>query len=189
MRVNDLTPCVENVAFHKESWVNSRKQVKRHVRNQWMHGQASRAVDGQTGQTGDLSSVAAGCTVLDNFYVDKPVWMVDLGKKTTITGIIIYTWTAAEQAGGKSTGQREAMHNLDRLVVYADNGAGKEPFDRPDNNCGSISRLNDALYRPRLHVQCRRPMKAQFVYIEAWGVAKRHSRKFGAVLCEVMVYS
>lgn len=31
--------------------------------------------------------------MMDNFYVEKPVFMVDLGRKTTVSGVIIYTWS------------------------------------------------------------------------------------------------
>ncbi|KAK2183079.1 hypothetical protein NP493_324g03010 [Ridgeia piscesae] len=33
MRVNKDTPCVENVAFRKESWINNKRHFKRHIRN------------------------------------------------------------------------------------------------------------------------------------------------------------
>ncbi len=56
-----------------------------------MHGHAARAVDGDYDQT--LHS----CTILDNFYVDKPVWMVDLGQKTKISGLVIVTWQGQGQ--------------------------------------------------------------------------------------------
>lgn len=79
------------MAYKKESWINNKRQYKRHIRNQWMHGQASRAVDGDYDQT--LHS----CTILDNFYVEKPIWMVDLGKKTKIAGILIVTWQGKGQ--------------------------------------------------------------------------------------------
>jgi len=29
--------------------------------------------------------------VLDNFYVATPVWMVDLGHRTTVSGVVIVT--------------------------------------------------------------------------------------------------
>jgi len=86
------------------------------------------------------------------------------------------------------TTYRDYMYNLDKLAVYVDNKGGKEPFDVQSNMCGFVSRLNDALFKPRLHVQCKKPMKGRYVYIEAWGVANRYSRLFSAVLCEVMVY-
>jgi len=79
------------------------------------------------------------------------------------------------------------MYNLDKLAVYADNSAGRDPLHE-STMCGFISRLNDALFKPRLHIQCRRPLSARYLYIEAWGVANRLSRLFSAVLCEVMVY-
>ena len=74
------------MAFRKESFINNRRQFKRHVTNQWMHGHAGRAVDGE-----EVRSLHS-CTVLDNFYVEKPVWMVDLGRRTTISGVVILTW-------------------------------------------------------------------------------------------------
>jgi lactadherin len=186
MRVNEYTPCVENVAFRKESWINNRRQLKRHVRNQWLHGHASRAVDGQAdAEHQGLSS----CTVLDNFYVDRPVWMVDLGRKAKISGVMIVSWLGKDSDERMS--YRDYMYNLDKLAVYADNSGGKEPLDAGGDGsalCGFISRLNDALFKPRLHVQCRRPLRARYVYVEAWGTANRFSRLFSAVLCEVMVY-
>jgi hypothetical protein len=85
---------VENLAFHKESWVSNRRQLKRHVRNQWKHGHAARAVDGQSNNH-SLES----CTVLDNFDVDKPVWMVNVGRKAKISGVIIQTWLGGADNG------------------------------------------------------------------------------------------
>jgi len=86
---------VENLAFNKESWVSNRRQLKRHVRNQWKHGHASRAVDGQLNEQ-NLDS----CTVLDNFDVDKPVWMVNVGRKAKIAGIVILTWLGGQEDNG-----------------------------------------------------------------------------------------
>ena len=80
-----------NLAEHKESFVSNRRQYKRHVRNQWTYGQASRAVDG------DIRSSLPSCTLLDNYYVDKPVWMVDLGARTLVSGVVIITWQSSEQ--------------------------------------------------------------------------------------------
>jgi len=81
------------------------------------------------------------------------------------------------------------MYNVDKLAVYGDNSAGRD-VERDDNTslCGLISRFNNALYHRRLHLQCRRPLRARYVYIEVWGDARRASRMFSAVLCEVMVY-
>jgi len=80
---------VENVAYGKESWINNGRQVKRHVRRQrWLHGHSSRAVDGDASPDSGLNT----CIVLDNFYVERPVWMVDIGSATKISGMMILTW-------------------------------------------------------------------------------------------------
>jgi len=102
-------------------------------------------------------------------------------------------------------------HNLDRLDIYVDaRQPGNDNYYRNNNNnnndnsknvrlqlrgrgggeqlCGSITRLNDALFKPVLHLQCRHAIRGRYVYIEAHGVANRWTRLFSAVLCEVMVY-
>ena len=81
---------VENVAFQKSSWMYNKRHYKRHVRGQWVRGHASRAVDGDT--TVGMHS----CAVLDNYYVDRPTWMVDLGRRTKVAGVKIVTWQAKE---------------------------------------------------------------------------------------------
>ena len=35
--------------------------------------------------------------IMDNYYVDKPLWRVDLGTKNTINGAVILTWQGAGQ--------------------------------------------------------------------------------------------
>jgi len=74
------------MALYKESFISNKRQYKRHVRNQWTHGHASRAVDGNSDET------LPSCTLLYNFYVEKPVWMVDLGTKQRVSGVMIVTW-------------------------------------------------------------------------------------------------
>ena len=38
------------------------------------------------------------CAIMDNYYVEKPVWMVDLGKSNVkVNGVIIHTWQGAGQ--------------------------------------------------------------------------------------------
>lgn len=86
------------------------------------------------------------------------------------------------------TTYRDYMQNLDKLAVYVDSKGGSEQIDQPSKMCGFVSRLNDALFRPTLHVQCARMMTGRYVYIETWGVPNRWSRLFSIVLCEVMVY-
>jgi len=88
--LNAVGCSVENLAFKKESFINNRRQHKRHAAaQQWMRGHASRAVDGRPGDHSVHS-----CAILDNFYVEKPIWMVDLGSVRTVSGIVVLTWTA-----------------------------------------------------------------------------------------------
>lgn len=181
MRINENTPCVANIALKKESFISNKRHNKRHIRNQWTHGHASRAVDGDADQS--LHS----CTMLDNFYVDKPVWMVDLGSQMKISGIMIVTWQGQGEADARTT-YRDYVHNLDKLAVYVDSKGGTEQIDQQSKMCGFVSRLNDALFKPRLHIQCVKTLTGRYLYIETWGVPNRWSRLFSVVLCEVMVY-
>lgn len=86
---------------------------------------------------------------------------------------------------------KDYMHNLEKLTVYIVNKIDKEQIDFDDehNMCGFLTRFNDALSKPRIHLPCSKTMKGRFVYIEAKGTINRQSRLFGAVLCEVMIYS
>ncbi len=80
------------------------------------------------------------------------------------------------------------MYNLDKLVVYVSERKSDQINVQEMRECGSISRLNDALFKPRLHVQCKDNFVGRYIYVEAWGVPNRWTRLFSAVLCEVMVY-
>ena len=88
---------VENLSYKKDSWINNKRQFKRHTRAQWLRGHAARAVDGDAS-----TNTAQTCTVLDNFYVDKPTWMVDLGQKVSVSGVKIVTWQGRDQGEASS---------------------------------------------------------------------------------------
>ncbi|XP_041365441.1 lactadherin-like isoform X2 [Gigantopelta aegis] len=203
MRVNEDTPCVENLAFKKESWINNKRHYKRHIRNQLQAGHASRAVDG------NLDLTFTSCTILDNLYGDNPVWTVDLGTKQAVAGIIIYTWQGDSPdgtpiSGGiqsypvqghvqerkEGTSFREYMKNLDKLVIYVDEKLKDDDETYASGNmCNYVSSLNNALFARKIHMQCIRRHEGRYVLIEAWGVPNSWSRLFSAVLCEVQVYS
>ncbi|VDI54556.1 lactadherin [Mytilus galloprovincialis] len=182
MRVNEDTPCVENLAFKKEAWINSKRHYKRHIRNRITQGHASRAVDGFIDQ--DVHR----CTILDNIYGDNPVWTVDLGHNVDVSGVVIYTWQGFDEK--KDTATSEHLNNLDRLVIYVDDKSkGDDDSSVTGNMCGYITKINGALSSDKIHMQCVRPQKGRFVLIEAWGASNSYSRLFSAVLCEVMVYA
>jgi len=115
---------VENLAYQKDSFVNSRRQYKRHTRRHRQlstSGVRDNVVDdgrptsdkqrGRDGAAGVVDSGVHGCTVLDNFYVETPVWMVDLGKRTTVSGVVIVTWP------GNPNGRKYRSTRVDRFRV------------------------------------------------------------------------
>lgn len=185
MRVNDDTPCVENLAYKKEAWINGKNPKKRHVSPKIDRGHPDKAVDGK------IDFDLHACTILDNLYGDTPVWTVDLGAKTSVSGIIIYTWQESEgQMVKEGTAMKDYLNNLDRLVIYVDNKSKAEDASSVSGNmCGYVSKLNGALLSHKIHVQCVRPQKGRYVLVEAWGSHNSWSRLFSAVLCEVLVYA
>ena len=84
---------VPNKAFQGSTWVND----KRHTWKQWKYGHSSLAVDGK--ENANLPN----CAIMDNYYVDKPVFMVDLGARNTVNGIVVITWQGQGQGGNKNT--------------------------------------------------------------------------------------
>lgn len=177
MRVNAGSSCVANKAFDHETWVND----KRHDWKEWRYGHSSLAVDGK------LDTSLSNCAIMDNYYVEQPVWMVDLGKKTNVNGIIALTWQGAGQ--DKITAYADYVYNLDKLTAYVSN-KGELSAERlsHSNKCASITRLNNALFNPRIHFDCPRSIEGRYLYIKASGVPDRWRRTFTVVLCEVMVY-
>ncbi len=118
----------------------------------------------------------------------QPVWMVDLGKKTDVNGVVVLTWQGAGQ--DKITPYTDYVYNLDKLTVYV---SDKPKLDTPaqlaaEAKCGVITRTNTALFNPRLHFDCPEPIQGRYVYVMATGVANRWKKHFTVVLCEVMVY-
>lgn len=88
---------VPNKAFQGPTWVND----KRHTWKQWKYGHSTLAVDGK--ENANLPN----CAIMDNYYVDKPVFMVDLGSKTEINGVVVITWQ----------GQGQGVYNDHLFVV------------------------------------------------------------------------
>ena len=94
----------------------------------------------------------------------------------------------------KASSFREYMKNLDQLVVYVDDKIQKKDDEHDEsyasgNMCNYISSKNNALFNKKLVLQCVRSHQGRYVLIEAWGRQIGWSRLFGAVLCEVQVFS
>jgi hypothetical protein len=98
---------VENLAFAKATWMSDSRSMKRHATHrgsmpledatiQWRRGgQAARAVDG-------VFDEGTICTILDSMDAERPAWMVDLGRRTTIAGVVIVIRIEAEAENGKN---------------------------------------------------------------------------------------
>ena len=93
-----------------------------------------------------------------------------------------------ERGSGVTDSHEAYTENLDKLAVYVASRQTDLRRSADAIQCGFVTRLNNALFKPQLHVQCSRVLRGRYVLIEALGVSDRWSRLFTAVLCEVMVY-
>ena len=73
---------MENLAWSGRTWVSD----VRHQWSGWHYGRAGLAVDG------NVNASLPRCAILNNYSSDEPVWVVDLGRKETVKGIVIVTW-------------------------------------------------------------------------------------------------
>jgi len=75
------------MAYKKQTWTNDRKIgfIFRNTRE--INGDPSLAVDGF-----EEPLEWSKCAIIDNYFVKKPIWMVDLGRKTNIAGVMLRTW-------------------------------------------------------------------------------------------------
>jgi len=174
-RVHSETPCVENLAWSGRTWVND----VRHQWSGWHYGRAGLAVDGSS------NTSLARCSVLDNFSVDQPVWMVDLGARRRVKGLVVVTWQG--QGQDNQTLYKDYVAGLDTLSVFLANRPRLADLSRA-KPCAAVSRRNHAVFRERVHVECPHPVRGRYVYIRGTGVANRWHRLFSVVLCEVLVY-
>ncbi|XP_064477173.1 lactadherin-like [Ornithodoros turicata] len=177
LRVREDSECEENLAFKRDTWVND----ERFSWSEWTDGHSSFAVDG------DLQAQhARHCAILDNYYVDQPLWMVDLGETRSVRGLLVVTWHGRHGQHDRSKVYHE-VYNLEKLTAYVADRARLEAFPS-GNKCASVSRLNNGLQKHVLHFECPESMEGRYVYLKATGSHARRGRLFSAVLCEVMVY-
>ncbi|VEL21862.1 unnamed protein product [Protopolystoma xenopodis] len=85
-----------------------------------------------------------------------------------------------------TTSGHVAMGGSGNNVGGGGNGAGSGDADlamaTTPRLCGYVTRLNDAIFQPRLHISCRQPLAGRYVYVEASG---SWPKEFAAVLCEL----
>ncbi|CAF0938475.1 unnamed protein product [Adineta steineri] len=188
-RVNNETQCIENMAYGKRTWTNDRnhrlqKNINDRVKyrsTRETNGDSSLAVDGI-----EEPLEWSKCATIDNYFVDKPLWMVDLGRGKNVAGVMLRTWH--EISNSSSSIYRDYILNLNQYNVYVDHYPRRNHFKNA-NLCSYITRTDQTLTSSsRLHFQCQQPLHGRFVYIEANGISYRWNKLFTAALCEVFVY-
>ncbi|RTG88892.1 uncharacterized protein DC041_0003252 [Schistosoma bovis] len=141
------------------------------------------------------------CTILEYRwpFVELPSWYVDLREHIEVKGVVIYTaghgrdgrYLLSSLFGGDDKTKFNS-ENLERLSIYVESEPrhhDTKALSRSSSSlCGFVTRINDAIFSPRLHIPCRQPLIGRYVYVEARGVRGRWSQEFAALLCEVMVY-
>ncbi len=177
MRVNEGAPCVANKAYKGLTWINDGSKSDS---EEFRYGHSSFAVNGEP--NADLSD----CAIMDNFYADEPVWAVDLGAEQSVNGAVVVTWQGAGQ--DKITAYTDYVHSLDKLTVYVTTKRTKSADLNGESKCAAVSRMNNALFNPRVHFECPVVKRGRFVYVKASGVSDRWRKSFTVVLCQVQVY-
>lgn len=89
------------MAYKKQTWTNDRNRQQLQLPTDILGSKArstreatgdpSLAVDGLE-ETSDWSK----CATMDNYFVDKPVWMVDLGRMKNVAGVMLRTWPGTD---------------------------------------------------------------------------------------------
>ncbi|UJR21404.1 hypothetical protein I4U23_024494 [Adineta vaga] len=193
-RVNNEAQCGMldgKFTYGKRTWTNDRNRYRRknlineiqYRSTRETNGDSSLAVDGI-----EEPLEWSKCATIDNYFVEKPVWMVDLGRRKNIAGVMIRTWHDDKESNGSASIYRDYLVNLNQYNVYVDHYPRRYRF-KNTSLCSSIKRTDQTLTSlSRLHFQCQHSLHGRFVYIEADGVSSRWNKLFTAVLCEVFVY-
>ena len=163
-----------NLSYHRTTWIND----KRHSWTNWEFGNSNYAVDG----FGDYEKSMQKCALLDNYFVETPIWMVDLTEVVAIHGVIIVSWP-----------QHYSQNHIQRLTVAFDKNSKfitqntTQSFSESLKICGHIS-IEQLRNNSRIHINCETHAIGRYVYIIAFGGDKYSRLLFSAILCEVYVY-
>lgn len=110
------------MAYKRDAWTNEKKPGEA-----WFHknsltprsfisliqeGHPSLAVDG------DDDNSLQSCAIMDNYYTERPTFVIDLGRVTTVGGLVIKTWQGKGQ--DSNFAYRDYMYGLDRYSVFVD---------------------------------------------------------------------
>lgn len=179
------------MAYEKQTWTNARNRKYRKQKK----GSGFWSKTGEA--NADLSLAVDGledslrCTMIDNYFVEKPLWVVDLGRKRNIAGVILKSSSRNPddfKQNSSLVSSRNSFNHVDRYNIYIDHHPRRHHF-KSSNLCSSLTRIDQLLVSStRLHFQCQRPMHGRFIYLEAVGATHRWKKFFTAILCEVFVY-
>ncbi|VDO65788.1 unnamed protein product [Schistosoma margrebowiei] len=146
--------------------------------------------------TSMIQKSAHPCTILEYRwpFVELPSWYVDLREHIEVKGVVIYTAGHGRDGRyllsslfGSDDKTKFNSENLERLSIYVESEPrhhDTKALSRSSSSlCGFVTRINDAIFSPRLHIPCRQPLVGRYVYVEARGVRGRWSQEFAALLC------
>lgn len=76
------------MAMHHSGWMAKMTYCFRNVVSYWVV-QKMRKRKG----VWNHSLIKIFCVaIMDNYYAEHPIWMVDLGEKTQVSGVVVLTW-------------------------------------------------------------------------------------------------
>ena len=153
MNFNFSKKKVENLAYRKEAWTNGKKSSevskfkknalaqKRSFITMMQEGHPTLAVDG------DEDNSLHKCTVMDNYYTERPTLVINLGRMTNVGGIVIKTWQGKGQ--DSNFAYRDYMYGLDRFSVFVDKRSFGNQYSNiqlPSNN--NLTAVNSSIINP-----------------------------------------
>lgn len=85
---------VENMAYMKQTWTNDRHRSFQPAERGGLRLRSSRETNGDSSLAVDGVEEASNwskCATISNEFVQKPMWMVDLGRMKNIAGVMLRT--------------------------------------------------------------------------------------------------
>lgn len=139
-RVNENSNCVENMAFHKDTWLmtgggGSGKSTRGggehwsgNRNNSWASSSRTfrspllanaEKISNKDGQSfyavdGNEDSVLQKCAIMTSHHNDRPTLVIDLGKVVNVAGVVLKTW----QGRVRNDSSYESKYNLSILDSF-----------------------------------------------------------------------
>ncbi|XP_067931280.1 lactadherin-like [Watersipora subatra] len=178
-RPNSASPCVENIAFKKETWLNKERHNKRALvsgsKDDLNKKLAEKAVDG------NITNALDSCAILDNYYDTEPQLTIDLGVRRDVSGVVVYLW---EGQNGDSEAYKNYALNLEALSIYVSSGKTGETL------CGRIQNKDNAFQKEREQkLICSRRIYGRYIRVQPEARGGWYTNWYSAVICEVMAFT